>query len=155
MEMKEKKARVEDALNAARAVVEEGIVSGGGAAMLRAAKALDHLALADDEATGENIVRRVLEEADPADPGERRPRGVGGGGEGEGGDEGHSGVQRRIQRACRHDRGGIIDPAKVGRIALQNAASIALLLLTTEALIMHISEKGPAMPHGGGMGGDF
>ena len=155
-EMKEKKARVEDALNATRAAVEEGIVPGGGVALLRAAKALDHLKLAGDEATGAHIVRRALEE-----PIRRIVENAGLEG---------SVVVEKVKAAKELAYGfdaekneyvdlmhaGIIDPTKVERIALQNAASIASLLLTTEALITDIpEEKGamPAMPHGGGMGG--
>jgi chaperonin GroEL len=160
-EMKEKKARVEDALNATRAAVEEGIVPGGGVALLRAAKALDHLTLTGDEATGAHIVRRALEE-----PIRRIVENAGLEG---------SVVVEKVKAAKELAYGfdaesneyvdmmqaGIIDPTKVERIALQNAASIASLLLTTEALITDIpEEKGamPAMPHGGdmgGMGGDF
>ena len=155
-EMKEKKARVEDALNATRAAVEEGIVPGGGVALLRAAKALDHLKLTGDEATGAHIVRRALEE-----PIRRIVENAGLEG---------SVVVEKVKAAKELAYGfdaesnayvdlmqaGIIDPTKVERIALQNAASIASLLLTTEALIADIpEEKGamPAMPHGGGMGG--
>jgi len=157
-EMKEKKARVEDALNATRAAVEEGIVPGGGVALLRAAKALDHLKLTGDEATGAHIVRRALEE-----PIRRIVENAGLEG---------SVVVEKVKAAKDLALGfdaesneyvdmmhaGIIDPTKVERIALQNAASIASLLLTTEALITDIpEEKGAmaAMPHGGGMGGDF
>ncbi len=155
-EMKEKKARVEDALNATRAAVEEGIVPGGGVALLRAAKALDGLKLVGDEATGAHIVRRALEE-----PIRRIVENAGLEG---------SVVVEKVKAAQELAYGfdaesneyvdlmhaGIIDPTKVERIALQNAASIASLLLTTEALITDIpEEKGamPAMPHGGGMGG--
>ena len=152
-EMKEKKARVEDALNATRAAVEEGIVPGGGVALLRTAKALDHLKLAGDEATGANIVRRALEEP-------IRQIVENAGLEG-------SVVVEKVKLAAKATQGfnaesneyvdmleaGIIDPTKVERIALQNAASIASLLLTTEALITDIPEKEkamPPMPHGGG-----
>ena len=155
-EMKEKKARVEDALNATRAAVEEGIVPGGGVALLRAGKALDTLKLSGDEATGANIVRRALEE-----PIRRIVENAGLEG---------SVVVEKVKAAEGRTHGfdaesneyvdmieaGIIDPTKVERIALQNAASIASLLLTTEALITDIPEKAPAMPampHGGGMGG--
>jgi chaperonin GroEL len=155
-EMKEKKARVEDALNATRAAVEEGIVPGGGVALLRAAKALDHGKLTGDEATGANIVRRALEE-----PIRRIVENAGLEG---------SVVVEKVKAAKEMAYGfdaekneyvdlmqaGIIDPTKVERIALQNAASIASLLLTTEALITDIPEEKaamPAMPHGGGMGG--
>jgi chaperonin GroEL len=155
-EMKEKKARVEDALNATRAAVEEGIVPGGGVALLRAAKGLDGLKLSGDEATGASIVRRALEE-----PIRRIVENAGLEG---------SVVVEKVKVASASSQGfdaesneyvdmmraGIIDPTKVERIALQNAASIASLLLTTEALITDIPEKAPAMPampHGGGMGG--
>jgi chaperonin GroEL len=155
-EMKEKKARVEDALNATRAAVEEGIVPGGGVALLRATKALEHLKLSGDEATGVNIVRRALEE-----PIRRIVENAGLEG---------SVVVEKVKAASAVSQGfdaerneyvdmlqaGIIDPTKVERIALQNAASIASLLLTTEALITDLPEKEsamPAMPHGGGMGG--
>ena len=154
-EMKEKKARVEDALNATRAAVEEGIVPGGGVALLRAAKALDNLKLTGDEATGAAIVKRALEE-----PIRQIVENAG-----------HEGsvVVEKVKAASAVAQGfdaesneyvdmlqaGIIDPTKVERIALQNAASIASLLLTTEALITDIPEdekKGggaPPMPHGG------
>jgi chaperonin GroEL len=155
-EMKEKKARVEDALNATRAAVEEGIVPGGGVALLRAAAALDHLKLTGDEATGAAIVRRALEE-----PIRRIVENAGLEG---------SVVVEKVKAASAPSQGfdadrneyvdmmkaGIIDPTKVERIALQNAASIASLLLTTEALITDLPEKEPAMPAmppGGGMGG--
>jgi chaperonin GroEL len=155
-EMKEKKARVEDALNATRAAVEEGIVPGGGVALLRATKALDHLKLTGDEATGLAIVRRALEE-----PIRRIVENAGLEG---------SVVVEKVKAASAPSQGfdadrneyvdmmtaGIIDPTKVERIALQNAASIASLLLTTEALITDLPEKEPAMPAmppGGGMGG--
>ena len=152
-EMKEKKARVEDALNATRAAVEEGIVPGGGVALLRAAKALDSLTLSGDEATGVAIVRRALEEP-------IRQIVANAGLEG-------SVILEKVManKAATHGfdaesneyvdmiHAGIIDPTKVERVALQNAASIASLLLTTEALITDIAEKSPAMPpmpHGGG-----
>jgi chaperonin GroEL len=155
-EMKEKKARVEDALNATRAAVEEGVVPGGGVALLRATKALDHLKLTGDEATGVAIVRRALEE-----PIRRIVENAGLEG---------SVVVEKVKAASAPSQGfdadkneyvdmmaaGIIDPTKVERIALQNAASIASLLLTTEALITDLPEKEPAMPAmppGGGMGG--
>ena len=150
--MKEKKARVEDALNATRAAVEEGIVPGGGVALLRAAKALDTLKLSRDEATGADIVRRALEE-----PLRQIVQNAG--------LEGSIIVERvRSAKDLAHGfdaesnqyvdmvRAGIIDPTKVERVALQHAASIASLLLTTEALITDIpAEKAamPAMPHGG------
>jgi chaperonin GroEL len=151
--MKEKKARVEDSLNATRAAVEEGIVPGGGVALLRAAKALDHVKLSGDEATGTSIVKRALEEP-------IRQIVENAGLEG-------SVVVEKVKAASSPSQGfdaenneyvdllqaGIIDPTKVERIALQNAASIASLLLTTEALVTDIPEKkeaaAPPMPHGG------
>jgi len=151
-EMKEKKARVEDALNATRAAVEEGIVPGGGVALLRAAKALEKLKLEGDEKVGANIVRRALEEP-------IRQIVENAGLEG-------SVVVEKVKAATVPTQGfdadsleyvdmlqaGIIDPAKVERVALQNAASIASLLLTTEALITDLPEDkpaaAPAMPHG-------
>ena len=151
-EMKEKKARVEDALNATRAAVEEGIVPGGGVALLRAATALEKLKLEGDEKVGANIVRRALEEP-------IRQIVENAGLEG-------SVVVEKVKAATVPTQGfdadslefvdmlqaGIIDPAKVERVALQNAASIASLLLTTEALITDLPEDkpaaAPAMPHG-------
>ncbi len=154
-EMKEKKARVEDALNATRAAVEEGIVPGGGVALLRASKALDSLTLklSGDEATGADIVRRALEE-----PIRQIVQNAGLEG---------SVVVEKVKAAKDVAHGfdaesneyvdmmhaGIIDPTKVERIALQNAASIASLLLTTEAIIADMPEDEkhamPSMPHGG------
>jgi chaperonin GroEL len=150
--MKEKKARVEDALNATRAAVEEGIVPGGGVALLRASKVLDGLVLSGDEATGVDIVRRALEEP-------LRQIVQNAGLEG-------SIVVERVKNAKDLAQGfdaesnqyvdmvraGIIDPTKVERVALQHAASIASLLLTTEALITDSPDDKnamPAMPHGG------
>jgi len=150
-EMKERKARVEDALNATRAAVEEGIVPGGGVALLRASKALDSLKLSGDEATGADIVRRALEE-----PIRQIIQNAGLEG---------SVVVEKVKAAKDVAYGfdaesneyvdmmhaGIIDPTKVERVALQNAASIASLLLTTEAIItdMPDDEKNamPSMPH--------
>jgi len=153
-EMKEKKARVEDALNATRAAVEEGVVPGGGVAYLRAVPALDKLEgeLEGDQRIGVRIVKRALEEP-------MRYIASNAGAEG-------SIVVQRV-RELKTNEGydaaadvygdmvekGIIDPTKVARSALQNAASIAGLLMTTEALVTELPEKdGPAMP-GGGMGG--
>jgi len=155
-EMKEKKARVEDAMHATRAAVEEGVVPGGGVALLRCIPALDKLKLSGDEATGVNIVKRALEEpirqiAENA------------------GVEGSIVVQRvkeetgnfgfNAETGAYEDlmKEGIIDPTKVTRTALQNASSIAALMITTEALITDIKEeeKTPAMPPGGGMGGMY
>ena len=153
-EMKEKKARVEDALNATRAAVEEGVVPGGGVALLRAAKALDSFKLAGDEGTGVQIVRRALEEpirqivANAGLEGSVVVEKV----------KGASGVAQGFDAEKNEYvdmmSAGILDPTKVERIALQNAASIASLLLTTEALITDIPEDekkagAPPMPHGG------
>ncbi len=149
--MKEKKARVEDALNATRAAVEEGIVPGGGVALLRASKAIESLKLEGDEKVGAQIVKRALEEP-------IRQIVENAGLEG-------SVIVEKVKTDPVPTRGfdaetmqyvdmlqaGIIDPTKVERVALQNAASIASLLLTTEALITDIPEeekKTPAAPHG-------
>ena len=156
-EMKEKKARVEDAMHATKAAVEEGIVPGGGVALLRASKALKSMNLGGDQQIGVNIVLRAIEEpmrwiATNA------------------GHEGSIVVQKvrdmkeaegfNAQTDTYEDlvESGVIDPAKVVRSALQNASSIASLLLTTEALISEIPEEkkeAPAMPGGGGMGGMY
>jgi chaperonin GroEL len=150
--MKEKKARVEDALNATRAAVEEGIVPGGGVSLLRAAKAIDSLKLEGDERVGSVIVRRALEE-----PIRQIVENAG--------LEGSVVVERvKSETSPSHGfdaesleyvdmlKAGIIDPTKVERVALQNAASVASLLLTTEALITDLPEEkpaaAPAMPHG-------
>ena len=157
-EMKEKKARVEDAMHATRAAVEEGIVPGGGVALMRCADAIDALKLEGDEKIGGNIVRRALEEP---------LRQI----VGNAGEEGAI-VVGRIRESKEHNFGynaqtdkfedlvksGVIDPTKVTRTALQNAGSIAALMLTTEALVAELPEekKEPAMPHGGGgMGGMY
>lgn len=156
-EMKEKKARVEDALHATRAAVEEGIVPGGGVALLRTIAEIDKLKLKGDELTGARIIRRAIES--PV-----RQLAENAGLEG-------SVIVERLKSEKNDNIGydinldeyvdmlksGVIDPAKVTRTALQNAASIAALLLTTEAMVTDIpeKEKGPAMPGGGmpGMGG--
>ncbi len=156
VEMKEKKARVEDALNATRAAVEEGIVPGGGVALMRCVPALNDLKLKDhDEQMGLNIVKRALEEP-------IRQIANNAGAEGsvvaehvkkEAGNMGYNaetGVYEDLMAA------GVIDPTKVTRFALQNAASVSSLLLTTEAMIAEKPKKEeamPAMPPGGGMGG--
>jgi chaperonin GroEL len=150
--MKEKKARVEDALNATRAAVEEGIVPGGGVALLRSAKAIDGLKLSGDEKVGAAIVKRACEEP-------IRQIVENAGLEG-------SVIVEKVKSETVANRGydaesmdyvdmlqaGIIDPTKVERVALQNAASVASLLLTTEALITDLPEDKPAaappMPHG-------
>jgi chaperonin GroEL len=147
-EMKEKKARVEDALNATRAAVEEGIVPGGGVAFIRAIKALDSYDPADDEErAGVNIVKKVLEEP---------LKGIASNAGWDGSivvekvkeQKGAGGFDAARLEFCDLVEAGIVDPTKVTRYALQNAASVAGLLLTTEALI---AEK-PKEEKGGGMG---
>ncbi len=156
-EMKEKKARVEDALHATRAAVEEGIVAGGGVAFLRAQKALDNVKdLEPDEKVGVAIVRRAVEEptrqlADNAGREgalvveEVKKR------------KGNEGYDVSADEYTDLVKAGIVDPTKVTRTALQNAASIAGLLLTTEALVTEIpeKEKTPPMPPGGMGGMDY
>ena len=154
-EMKEKKARVEDAMHATKAAVEEGIVPGGGVALLRCIKALDAIKAEGDEAVGVSIIRRALEEP---------VRQIAGNAGHEGAvvvakvremkaDEGFNALNEKYENLV---EAGVIDPTKVVRSALQNAASIASLLLTTEATICEIaddkSEGGMAggMPGGGG-----
>jgi len=152
-EMKEKKARVEDALHATRAAAKEGIVPGGGVALIRAQKALDSLKLEGDEAIGVQIVRKaceaplrqlvdnagiegaiVVQEVKKA--------------------KGNNGYDVATGQYVDMIAAGIIDPTKVTRSALQNAASIAGLLLTTECMITDLPEKNkPSMPDMGGMGG--
>ena len=154
VEMKEKKARVEDALNATRAAIEEGIVPGGGVALVRAQKALDDLKLPADEQFSVDIVRRAIEEpirqiAENA--------GVDGSIIVQKVREGKDGFGYNAATDTYEDllAAGVIDPAKVTRSALQYAASIAGLLLTTDAMIAELpkEDKAPAMPAGGGMGG--
>ncbi len=158
-EMKEKKDRVEDALNATRAAVEEGIIPGGGTAFLRVAPALSEVKPADDdEAAGVNIIRRAIEEP-------LRQIAINAGFEGsivvEKVREGKDGFGFNAATGEFEDliKAGVIDPKKVARIALQNAASVASLLLTTECAIAEKPEpkKEPAMPAGGmgGMGGMY
>jgi len=155
-EMKERKARVEDALHATRAAVEEGIVPGGGVVLLRAIPALEKLKLEGDEAIGAMIVRKALEEP-------IRLIAENAGVEGsivvnkvkEG--EGAFGFNADIEEYQDLMKAGVIDPTKVTRIALENAASIASLLITTEALVTEKPEekKQPPMPPGGGYGGEM
>ena len=152
VEMKEKKDRVDDALHATRAAVEEGIVAGGGVALIRASKAVAGLKIAGDEAIGADIVVRAV--AEPL-----RQIAANGGYEGSVvvqkviGLKGAEGFNAATGEYCDMLKAGIIDPKKVSRSALQNAASIAGLMLTTECLITDIKEeKEPAMP-AGGMGG--
>jgi chaperonin GroEL len=160
-EMKEKKARVEDALHATRAAVEEGIVPGGGVAFIRAQKVLKVLKLEDaEEQIGVEIIRKAIEEP-------MRIIVHNAGGEGsivvekiraskEGAAYGYNALTDEYEDLV---KAGVIDPTKVTRTALQNAASIAGLLLTTEALIVEKKEEkggAPAMPGGGGgMGGMY
>jgi len=155
-EMKEKKARVEDALHATRAAVEEGIVPGGGVALLRCLPAIDALKLGDDERIGVDIVKRAVEfptraladnagvEGSVVVEEVKRRRGN------EGYNVSTGGYEDLV-------KAGVVDPKKVTRTALQNAASIAGLLLTTECLITEIpeKEKKPAGGHGPGMGGEI
>ena len=157
-EMKEKKARVEDAMHATKAAVEEGIVAGGGVALLRGVKALESLKLEGDQQLGVNIIRRALEEP-------MRWIAQNAGFEGsivvqkvrdaKNSSEGFNAQSEKYENLV---KAGVIDPTKVVRTALQNAGSIASLLLTTEALITEIPEKKSAAPAGGppdmgGMGG--
>jgi len=156
-EMKEKKARVEDALHATRAAVEEGIIPGGGVGLLRTLPALDKLKLDNDEQIGVEIIKRALEE-----PIRQLTANAG--------LEGSVVVQRVKQEKTNVGfdvaqgtyvdmiEAGVIDPTKVTRSALQNASSIAALLLTTEAIVTEKPEKEqnlPSMPPGGGMGGMY
>jgi chaperonin GroEL len=156
-ELKEKKHRVEDALSATRAAVEEGIVPGGGVALLNAVSALDAVEAEGDVKTGVGILRRALEEP---------MRGIAE-------NAGYDGavVVESVRRAQSDQKNtsigfdviaetytdlfkaGVIDPAKVTRSAVENAASIGSMILTTEALVTDKPEKAPAMPPGGGMGG--
>jgi chaperonin GroEL len=156
-EMKEKKARVEDALHATRAAVEEGIVPGGGVALLRAQKALDNIkGLEGDEKVGVAIVRRAVEEPTRqlADNAGREGALVVEEVKKRKGNEGYDVANDEYTDLV---KAGIVDPTKVTRSALQNAASIAGLLLTTEALVTEIpeKEKTPPMPPGGMGGMDY
>ena len=154
-EMKEKKARVEDALNATRAAVEEGIVPGGGVAYLRCLQALDKLKLDGDKKIGVDIIRRALEE-----PIRQIANNAGQEGsvvtEKVRNEKGAYGFDASTDEYTDMIKAGIIDPTKVVRLALQNASSVASLMITTEALIADKPEKKapfPPMPPGGGMGG--
>ena len=154
VEMKEKKARVEDALHATRAAVEEGIVPGGGVALLRSISALDKVKVEDEQQVGVVIMRRALEEpirqivanagSEPAIVVQKVRDG-----------KGDYGWDARNDEYVKMFDAGIIDPAKVARVAVENAASIAGMVLTTEAAITEIpeEEKMPPMPDPGGMGG--
>ena len=154
-EMKEKKARVEDAMHATKAAVEEGIVPGGGVALLRASKALSTLKLPGEQQIGVQIVARAVEEP-------LRWIATNAGQEGAvvvakvkemGPEEGFNALNDKYENLV---RAGVIDPAKVVRTAIQNAASIASLMLTTEALVSEIPEKTRDAAAGtGGMGGMY
>ena len=157
VEMKEKKARVEDALHATRAAVEEGIIPGGGVALLRSVSSLDKLKVDSEEKVGVDIMRRALEEpirqicenagAEPSIVTQAVRDG-----------KGDYGFDARTDEYVNMFKVGIIDPTKVARVAVQNAGSIAGMILTTEATVTEIPEKDPPMPPmdpgmGGGMGG--
>jgi chaperonin GroEL len=155
-EMKEKKARVEDAMHATKAAVEEGIVPGGGVALLRASKALSTLQLGGEQQIGVRIVARAVEEP-------LRWIAANAGQEGAvvvakvkemGPEEGFNALNDKYENLV---RAGVIDPTKVVRTALQNAASIASLMLTTEALVSEIAEKtgNTSAAGAGGMGGMY
>ncbi len=157
VEMKEKKARVEDALHATRAAVQEGIVAGGGVALIRAAKALDALKPEnEDQKTGIEIIRRAIEEplrlivantgtTDGAVVLQKVKEG-----------KDDFGFNARTEQYENLIQSGVVDPTKVTRTALENAASVASLLLTTEAVIVEKKEEEKAtMPPGGGMGGMY
>ncbi|MFH1644374.1 MAG: chaperonin GroEL [bacterium] len=152
-EMKEKKDRVDDALHATRAAVEEGLVPGGGVALLRSQKALDKLKLSGDQAFGVSIIRRALEEPiriislnagfEPSVVVEKVRNA----------EDENIGFDAKNEEYTDLIKAGVVDPAKVTRTALQNAASIAGLLLTTEAMISDIEEEKTTAPHANGMGG--
>ncbi|WP_419869849.1 chaperonin GroEL [Chryseobacterium sp. CT-SW4] len=153
VEMKEKKDRVDDALHATRAAVEEGIVAGGGVALVRAISSLDSLSGSNaDETTGIKIVKRAIEEP-------LRQIVANAGGEGsvivakvaEG--SGDFGYNAKTDEYVNMLEAGIIDPTKVTRVALENAASVSGMLLTTECVITEVKKDEPAMPMGGGMPG--
>lgn len=153
VEMKEKKDRVDDALHATRAAVEEGVVAGGGVALVRAAKALDGVSGAnDDQNVGINILRRAIEAplrqivANAGDEPSVVINAVKNG-------EGNFGYNAASGEYGDMLEMGILDPAKVTRSALEHAASVAGLMLTTECMITEIPEDKPAMPDMGGMGG--
>jgi chaperonin GroEL len=155
-EMKEKKARVEDAMHATRAAVEEGIVPGGGVALARSTVALEKLKLEGDEQIGINIVKRAMQEplrqiAENA--GEEGAIVLGKVMESKDPNFGFNAFSGEYEDLV---KAGVLDPTKVVRTALQNAGSISALMLTTEALVAELPEekKAPAMPggHGGGMG---
>jgi chaperonin GroEL len=158
-EMKEKKARVEDAMHATKAAVEEGIVPGGGVALIRAAKALDSLKLEGDQKVGLELIRKAIEEPlrwIATNAGQEGSIVVARVKEAKNAGEGYNAATDKYEDMV---AAGVIDPTKVVRSALQNASSIASLLLTTEALVCDIPEekKDSPMPGGGGggMGGMY
>ena len=157
VEMKEKKARVEDALHATRAAVEEGIIPGGGVALLRSVSALDKIKVDDEEAVGVDIMRRALDApirqicenagVEPSIVAQAVREG-----------KGDYGYDARTDEYVNMFKAGIIDPTKVARVAVENASSIAGMILTTEAAVTEIPEKEappmpPMDPGMGGMGG--
>jgi len=154
-EMKEKKARVEDAMHATRAAVEEGIVPGGGVAFIRALPALEKLKLEHDEQIGVNIVKRALEEPLRMIASNAGHEGAVVIGKVKESKEPNYGFDAATEEYTDMISAGILDPAKVTRTALQNAASISGLMLTTEALVSEIpeEEKAPAGPPMGGAPG--
>src|SRR3989440_1226730 len=154
IEMKEKKARVEDAMNATRAAVEEGIVPGGGGAFLRAIPALNKLKLEDGEQIGVNIVKRALEEPLRLIATNAGHEGAVVVGKVREAKDRNFGFNADLEEYTDMISAGILDPAKVTRSGLQNAGAIAALMLTTEALIADIpsEDKADAMPGGGGPG---
>src|SRR3954466_12821675 len=156
-EMKEKKARVEDAMHATRAAVEEGIVPGGGVALARCTAAIEKLKLEGDEKTGANIVRRALEEPLRQIVGNAGEEGAIVVGRIRDSKDSAFGYNAQTDEFGDLVKAGVIDPTKVTRTALQNAGSIAALMLTTEALVSDIPEEKKESPmgggHGGGMGG--
>src|SRR6201997_327113 len=157
-EMKEKKSRVEDAMHATRAAVEEGIVPGGGVALMRCNEAIDKVKAEGDEKIGANIVRRALEEPLRQIVGNAGEEGAIVVGRIRDNKEPNFGYNAQTAKFEDLVKAGVIDPTKVARTALQNAGSIAALMLTTEALVSEIPEekKESAMPHGGGgMGGMY
>jgi len=151
-EMKEKKARVEDALHATRAAVEEGIVPGGGVALLRAVKGLDGLKVQGDEQIGVNIVRRAVEEPVRQIVGNAGYEGAIVIEKIRSSNDPHYGFNAATAEYEDLVKAGVIDPTKVTRSALQNASSIAALMLTTEAMIAEIPEKKSPAPMPGGHG---
>jgi chaperonin GroEL len=154
-EMKEKKARVEDALHATRAAVEEGIVPGGGVALLRASAALSKLKAEGDEQIGVDIIKRACEEPLRAIANNAGWEGAIVIGKVREAKDANYGFNAQTGEYEDLLKAGVIDPAKVTRTALQNAASISALMLTTEAMICEIPEKKPAAPAPGGHGPDM